>query len=138
MKKAHGNILDTLSKVAEANDEYPRAKMAAALVKGNKIISIGINRMKTDPLQAKFGKNKESIFLHAEIHAIKNALRNYSVEEIRNSNLYIVRVKKISTHDHSFTWGMAKPCAGCQLAIDEFDIKNVVYSTDQNGKYEII
>ena len=74
----NNTVMNTLAIMAQANDEYPRARLAAALVKNNKIISFGINRKKTDPLQAKFGKNKDAIYLHAEIHAIKNALRDYT------------------------------------------------------------
>lgn len=136
--KINNDIFATLEKVAEANDEFPRARMASALVKSNKIISIGINRKKSDPLQAKYGKNKDAIFLHAEIHALKNALREYDVEELKDTVLYICRVKRLNQHSMKWVWGMAKPCEGCSRAIAEFGIRNVVYTTDKHMHCEVI
>ena len=136
--KISTNILDTLTKVAEANDEYPRARMASALVKSNKIMSIGINRRKTDPMMAKYCKNKDAIFLHAEIHAIKNALKEYSVEDLEDSVLYICRVKRPNEKSKKWVHGMARPCSGCARAIAEFGIRNVVYTTDKHMSCEVI
>ena len=125
--KINNNIVDVLTRVAVAND-YPRAKMSAGLVKSNRLISIGTNRMKSDPLQAKYGKNREAIYLHAEIHAIKNALKEYSLDEIEGSDLYVVRVKRKDEHSIGFIHGMAKPCEGCVRAINEFGIRNVAFT----------
>lgn len=136
--KIKTNILHLLSKIAASNDEYPRAKLAAAIVKGNKILSVGINRLKSDPLQAKYGRNKDAIFLHAEIHAIKNALKEYHPDDIKNSTLYICRVKHPNEKNKNFVWGLAKPCSGCFKAIVEFGIKNIVYSTDEHECYHVI
>ena len=136
--KINTNILETLTKVAEANDEYPRARMASALVKSNKIMSIGINRRKTDPMMAKYCKNKDAIFLHAEIHAIKNALKEYSVEDLEDSVLYICRVKRPNEKSKKWVHGMARPCAGCSRAIAEFGIRNVIYTTDKHMSCEVI
>lgn len=130
--------MNLLGKIAETNEEYPSARLAAAIVKNNKIISVGINRKKTDPLQARFSKNKEAIFLHAEIHAIKNALRELTVDELKNSTLYICRVKRPLSSSKNFVWGLAKPCEGCSRAIAEFEIKNVVYSTNNHMCFETI
>ncbi|NDB61641.1 hypothetical protein EB001_24855, partial [bacterium] len=72
MKKVNEGILHTLAKIAEANDDS-NIRFAAAVVYRNKIVSVGYNRRKSHPFQAKFAKNPEAIFLHAEVHAIKNA-----------------------------------------------------------------
>jgi tRNA(Arg) A34 adenosine deaminase TadA len=136
--KINTNILETLTKVAEANDEYPRARMASALVKSNKIMSIGINRRKTDPMMVKYCKNKDAIFLHAEIHAIKNALKEYTVEDLEDAVLYICRVKRPHESSKKWVWGMARPCPGCARAIAEFGIRNVVYTTDKHMSCEVI
>lgn len=126
--KISRNIINTLAKVAEANDEYPKARLAAAIVKNNKIISIGINRMKSDPLQARFGKNKEAIYLHAEIHAIKNSLREIDVEDLKNCILYICRVRQPKSKT-PYEWALAKPCEGCSRAIVEFGLRKVIYTS---------
>lgn len=130
--KINQNIINTLIKVAEANDEYSSAKLASAIVIRNKIISIGINRKKTDPLQAKYGKNDQAIYLHAELHAIKNALREISLEELKKCTLYVVRVKRPDQNSKKYVFGVAKPCCGCHRAIVEFGIKSIVYTTDKN------
>lgn len=130
--KINKSVVNTLALVAEANDDYPRARLAAAIVKNNKIISIGRNRNKTDPLQAKFGKNSDAIFLHAEVHAIKNALRHVSVDDLKHTDLYICRVKKARKQTDPYEWAMSKPCEGCSRAIAEFGIRRVIYTTRPN------
>lgn len=136
--KVNNSIFTTLSRVAETNDEYSRARLAAAIIKNNRIISFGINRKKSDPLQAKYCKNKEAIYLHAEIHSIKNALKNFDVDELRGSTMYICRVKRPTQYSKKWVWGLAKPCSGCSRALAEFGIKNVIYTTDKHLEYEIL
>ena len=129
------SIFQTIRSVAMSGED--RIKMAAALVKSNKIISIGINRRKTDPLQTKFSKNPHAIFLHAEIHAIKNALREYSLSDIKGSIMYVCRVKRPSTYATNFIWGSACPCIGCRRGIAEFGIRNVLFTCDDGSIGEL-
>jgi tRNA(Arg) A34 adenosine deaminase TadA len=136
--RVNPGILTTLSSVAISSEEPMNTKMAAAVVRNNKIIAVGFNRMKSDPLQARFSKNSEAIFLHAEIHAIKNALRVLDVEDLRKCSIYICRVKKVKARSKEITWGLAKPCCGCMRAIREFGIQNIVYSLDEIGKYQVV
>ena len=136
MKKVNEGILHTLSKVAAANPGQ-REKLAAAVVCRNKIISIGINSMKSHPMAAKYGKNEHAVFLHAEVAAIKNALREIDVDDFSKCDIYITRVKKEAPFTKKFVWGLAKPCAGCERAIAEFGLKRVIYTCD-NGEYEVI
>jgi deoxycytidylate deaminase len=128
-------VLNMLSKVAVAVEPVANARLAAALVYKNEIISFGINKKKTHPFQARYGKNKDSIYLHAENDCIKNALRVISVDQLSKCSLYICRVKYSNNVDKKFVYGLAKPCPGCARAIANFDIRNVIYSTD-NNKYE--
>jgi len=137
MKKVNEGILHTLAKIAEANDDS-NIRFAAAVVYRNKIISVGYNRRKSHPFQAKFAKNPEAIFLHAEVHAIKDALRDISVEDLAKCELYISRVKKPKAGDKHFVWGLAKPCCGCQRAIAEFGIRRTIYTCDDVGNYEVL
>lgn len=131
--------MDTLEKLAISNEDCKdSAKMSAAIVKRNEIISFGFNSMKTHPLMRKYGKNKESVYLHAEISAIKNALRTMSIQELNGSDLYICRVKKTAPYAKGYVWGLAKPCEGCARAIIDFGIKNVYYTTDTNKEFKVI
>lgn len=94
--------------------------------------------MKSHPMAARFSKNDQAIFLHAEVAAIKNALREVEVEDLEKMELYICRVKKPKPFSKKWVWGLAKPCIGCQRAIAEFGLKRVVYTTDETGTYEVM
>lgn len=125
---SHNKIFSLLERVAEASD-HTRHQMAAALVIRNDIIAFGWNRMKSDPMQAKYGANKDCIYLHAEIHAIKNALRTRHPDQLARADIFVLRKKEQK-------YGLAKPCAGCMRAISEFNIRNVYYTTEEG--YEVI
>lgn len=136
MKKVNEGILHTLAKIAEANDGS-NVRFAAALVCRNKIVSVGFNHKKSHPFQKKYAKNSEAIFLHAEVHAIKNALRDLPVGELSKCELYIARVKRPQSFSDKFIWGLSKPCVGCARAIAEFGIRRTIYTCD-NGNYEVM
>lgn len=133
MKKISTKTMRVLSKVAEASEPFARAKIAAALVYQNEIIAIGTNKNKTHPLQNRYAKHKEAIYLHAEIDAIANALRRYDAETVARSKLYIYRCKWTSDKKPVLVQGMAKPCEGCMRAIVAFDIKQVCYTLEDEG-----
>lgn len=135
MKDVNKEILKTLTKVAAAN-QNPTEKFAAAIVFRNRIVSIGLNSMKSHPLQAKYSKNIHSVFLHAEIDSIKNALREIDIDDFPKCDLYICRVKKPKPFSKQFVWGMAKPCSGCERAVVAFGIKSVIYTLD-SGDYKV-
>lgn len=137
-----------LSEIAKANrgvclGKNSYAKLAAAIYVKNRLISIGLNSSKTSPFQQRFSKNKNHIYIHAEISAIKQAISNMGLNEFVDAKktLYVCRVKKFAPNS-SYIWGLSKPCPGCQSAIMEFDIDRVIYSLDEdemNGKfYEIL
>lgn len=130
------SILETLTKAAIDNHKM-QEKLAAAIVKNGKIISIGTNSKKSHPLQARFKKNEHAIFLHAEIDAIKKSLSQIKVEDLNKCDIYITRVKKLKPLDTDYVWGVSKPCMGCLRAILQFGIRRIVYTTDANN-YQII
>ena len=112
-----------------------RAKLAACLVLRNDIISIGQNSTKSHPLQKRFSKNTESIFKHAEVDCIINALRHIEPEELSKATLYVARVKKLTREAKEWSDGYAEPCCGCKQAIGHFKIKRVIYSTEEDKMY---
>ena len=122
-------IFSILDKVADTSD-HPKYQLAAALVLKNKIISFGFNRMKSHPFQKKYGSNIECIYLHAEIHAIKSALKNFSVDDLRKTSMFVLRKRDKKER------ALAKPCAGCTRAIAEFGIRSVTFTTTTG--YDII
>lgn len=133
----HHKYISILSKMAIAVEPVRQARIAACLVHRNEIVSFGINQMKTHPFQAQFGKNKDSIFLHAETDCIKNALREIDVDELSRCTLYICRMKYQTHEKKRFVYGLAKPCPGCERAIATFNIKSVYYTLNDEG-YEVL
>lgn len=129
----HNKYMNMLSKIAIAVEPVAQARIAACLVYKNEVVSFGINQRKSHPFQAKFGKNRDSIFLHAETDCIKNALKIISVKELNKCSLYVCRVKYHDSSKNNFVFGLAKPCPGCTRAILNFDITKVIYSNDEKG-----
>ena len=111
-----------------------RFKLAAGIVYRKHLIATGVNSYKTHPLMNAWGKNEDSLFLHAEIDAIKNALKLIDQNQLAKCDMYIVRVKRFSPSDkNKWTYGLAKPCIGCRRAIGNFNIKNVYWTTDEQN-----
>lgn len=119
--------MDLISTLAVGSVGVTGTRMAACIVHKNRVAAFGVNKLKSHPFQLKFGKNADSIYLHAEIDAIKNSLRFLDVDDLKKSTLYVCRIKKEKKKD---CWGLSKPCPGCTRAIATFNIKNVFYSTD--------
>lgn len=116
----------TLTDLAVANIGIRnRIKLAAGVVYKNRLVAVGINSYKSHPLMTKFGKNPEAIYLHAEVDAIKNALRVLSLQELEKSDILVVRVKK---DGHDYKTCLAKPCEGCARAIEAFNLRNLYYT----------
>lgn len=116
----------TLTDLAIANIGIRnRIKLAAGVVYKNRLVAVGVNSYKSHPLMTKFGKNPEAIYLHAEVDAIKNALRVLSLQELEKSDILVVRVKR---DGHDYKTCLAKPCDGCARAIQAFNLRNLYYT----------
>lgn len=102
----------------------PRQKLPrlVAILETRKGVYVGQNSYKTHPLAKKFGRNNESICLHAEVDAIRKALM--CGDEVEGSTLFVARVLKNGRE------ALAKPCEGCQRAIIHFGVKNVHWTKD--------
>ena len=138
----HLKVMGSLAKIAEDLDKNMNrigARHASAITYKNQIISYGVNQNKSHPFHTKFSKNEDAIFLHAETDAIKNALRRLTEEELVKATLYVCRVKYSHNGDDKWiTWGLSKPCLGCQRAIATFGIENVIYSGEGQGNYSLL
>lgn len=127
----HDKYIGILGKMARDID-ISGPRLASCLVYNNDIVSFGLNDFtKTHPLQAKFGKNKDAIFPHAEINCIKNALKLLSLEELSKCSMYITRMKYTDSYKTDMITALAKPCTGCERCIKTFNIRNVFYSTEK-------
>ena len=105
-----------------------RIKLSAGVVYRKHLIATGVNSYKSHPMMLQWGKNSDSIFLHAEVDAIKNALRVITQEQLAKCDLYVVRVKKDKRG--RYIYGLAKPCEGCSRAVATFNIRNVYYTSE--------
>lgn len=95
----------------------------AILVHRNKIIAVGYNSFDSYKIQRKFKKTPYSFYTHAELHCLKNALKRNLLHIIQKCTMYISRVSGGNRV------GLAKPCSGCQKALNYYGIKKVVYTT---------
>lgn len=131
----HYKYIADLFNVALAIEEpVGSSRIAAAIVMHNKIVSYGISQYKTHPLQKRYASNPLAIYLHAEICAIKNALNaGLKSEDLLKCTLYIARAKYTDETKKYITQGLAKPCVGCARAIVAFNLKNVIYTLDNQG-----
>lgn len=119
-------IFSLLQTVALNANPTGRARLASAVVHRGNIVSIGTNHYRrSHPLQALFSSNSDSVFLHAEIDAIKNAL-NY--DSLYKCDIYIYRVKFSDSSKQFKVSGNAFPCKGCFRCIQHFGIRKILYS----------
>lgn len=119
---------------ASKNSNFPRQRIGAVLVYGNKIIAVGYNNSKTNPMQKHYNlyrkfKRYESSnngSVHAEgLILIKTRFLDL---DWNRTTLYLYRERK----DGSI--GLAKPCPGCQIALSERGIENIYYTDDSQEK----
>lgn len=131
----HIKYLNLLAKIAAdiVTPAKNNVRMSACVVYQNEVVAFGINERKSHPFQAKFLKNEYAIYLHAEVSAIKNSLKQISVEELEKSTLYICRIKYTDMRRKKLMFGLSKPCCGCERCIHTFGIRNTVYTLDGEG-----
>lgn len=110
---------------------HPKVWIASALVHRNKVISYGLNQMKTHPYQYRYGRNSESIYWHSETSAIYTADKKLNFTKFENSVLYVARMKFDSSEKRNYVSGMAKPCAGCMKCIRHYGIKTIIYTLNE-------
>lgn len=110
-----------------------RFKMAAGVTHRKHLIATGVNQYKTHPIMMPVNGYREGqIFLHAEVDAIRNALRLIDQEQLTKCELRIVRVKRPNKNSNGWIHGMAKPCPGCTRVIANFGIEKVRWTVDAN------
>jgi tRNA(Arg) A34 adenosine deaminase TadA len=126
------NIL-LLERMAVDLSPVKSSRIYSMLVKKNEVLSFGYCQRKTHPLQKRHAKNPEAQYLHAEVHAIANAIRSYGWQYLRGSDIYIARVKFTSSKEMLPVRGCACPCSGCRNAIETYDIRNIYYTEDDGS-----
>lgn len=125
--KRHLNILKS---IAEDVEPVSNARLAAMVVYKGKPMSFGVNIKKTHPFAAKYSKNPDAIYLHAEASAILAAKKRLTDVEMRKSTLIVCRIKY--EPDGTPLFAIARPCSGCAKCIEEHGIKTLIYTEDSS------
>lgn len=128
MTQRQTKILNMLREQSINNESVDGSKHAAAVVIKNKIVGVGVNSYKSHPFANKYSAREGAIYFHAETSAIYDALRYVSKDELKKATLYVARVNKNGDD------AMSKPCSGCSRCIEDFGIRNVVYTTEEGIK----
>ena len=126
----HQRRLNDLFNLARDHHPTDLASVVASIYISNRLVSYGFNSRKTHPLQYKYSKNSKAICIHAEIDAIRNALRVVPESLLSSATMYIARAKSPAPRKPKSLMGLAKPCSGCARAIAAFGIRNVYFTED--------
>lgn len=110
-----------------AKSSPSKKRVGAVLLKKNKVIATAVNlEAKSHPLQARFAKRvglAPKIYLHSEIAALIKAREDADT-------IVVARVNPQNKLRNSC------PCRICSLALEEFGVKNIYYSTDDGFMYK--
>lgn len=110
----HTRWLDLAVKVAETST-YDRYRMGAVIVRGNRVLSLGTNRLQNSPHIA---GHHPLCSQHAEEKALSLC------GNTRGATMYIGRLTPAGNI------GLARPCERCTTQIETSGIKNVYWTGD--------
>jgi len=109
-------LIQLTAKIAELSAH--RFQIGAIVARGSRIISMGVNKYKTHPLQKNHHTNDSGGSIHAEL----DALLKVHPAKRKGSQIYVVRLLA----DGSF--GNAEPCKFCKDLLITAGIYCVVHS----------
>ena len=101
-----------------ANKSTERFKVGAVAVSGGRVLGVTCNKSRNHPTILE----DEDIKAQAGICAERRLLATLG-DKAKGTTVYVARAKK----DGSF--GLSKPCSRCKKALDNSDVKRVVYSS---------
>ena len=132
-------IKEHLTQIAIESGGYgQRVPMAAGIVYKRHLIATGTNQPKTHPLMLTEGYREDQRYRHAEVDAIRNALRLITVEQLKRCELHIVRVKRPHIASNNWVYGLAKPCAGCTNVLKRYGIEQVFWTKDGSKMLDFV
>jgi deoxycytidylate deaminase len=100
------------------SSQVRRYKHGAIIVRGGRIISTGINKVRNHPQV--LNNNKEDIIADAHIHAEVDAIKK--VSGLKGAKIYIARVNR------SGQTRLSRPCEFCYDVIVKSGISKIVYT----------
>lgn len=128
-----------LAKNASKFSDFERQHLGCVFIYKNKVLEIGWNTMKTNPIQKEYNKfrdykdycNKNDGAIHAEMSTI---IKTKNLENIdwKKVKVFVYRELKDGTK------AMARPCKACMAAMIDRGIRDVYFTTNYNWSYERI
>lgn len=112
---------------------HSKARIGAVIVQDREILSVGVNGVKSHPLQQKYNRfrfvdDNAKHLMHAELDAIVKSKLDTSNN--KRTSIYVYR--DMADHQH----GKSRPCAGCLHALKDYNINHIFYTTDDGFVYE--
>ena len=123
-------FFDVAKSVAKTSTHH-KAQIGAIIVYGKEIISVGVNGLKSHPLQQHYNKlrfddDRAHHLMHAELDAVikgkkylKSGSRMYVARTLANGGL-----------------GMCRPCVSCRKMLMDFNIQEIYYTTESGHVFE--
>jgi deoxycytidylate deaminase len=105
--------------------KFPQHKLGAVIVKGNRILSTGINSLRSSRI---IGKPT----LHAEAAAVLKLLKEGRQADLVGADLYVSRFTRAGNI------GLARPCPACWSLLRAVGIRRVFYTTNTGVMSESI
>jgi deoxycytidylate deaminase len=93
-----------------------RHRHGAVVVKGGRVLSIGINKHRNDPENIQKSIVKASCSVHAEVDALSR------ISNAKGATIYVARVAK------NGETALSRPCNNCWTAIQNSGIRKVVFT----------
>lgn len=114
-----------------------KIKVGSIITYKNKIISIGWNTSKSNPIQKKynvyrttnerqFDVDKHHNGAHAECMAIRNAIRTFN-GDLSKCSIFVYSEKKDGNTR------LTRPCRACSKLLKDYNITNVYYVDNENN-----
>lgn len=115
MKLKHFDLARKLSK----KSNHPKFKLGCVIVRGNKIVSIGFNQLKTHP---------KSVTPYRQLHAELSAILDIEKSILKGCQAYVYR-------EHADgTLAPSRPCQYCRAALSSVGIERVFFTDDSGYK----
>jgi deoxycytidylate deaminase len=121
LSKSEQSFLAVARYLASKSDS--KKQHGALLVKSGRVVGMGVNKDRNNPLFVSPEHIKTHCSRHAEVAAIRNAGYN-----VRGATLYVARVNRQGADRNS------KPCFRCQKIILENKIKKVIYTREGSSE----
>ena len=115
-----------IRKIDSSNSDYSvQHRHAAVIVKGGRVLSSGVNRIKTHPNAVVEDEDGELICksIHAEMDAIS---RVKNKDQLKGATIYVARKGR------SDKVGMSLPCTMCQRALRKHGLSKAVFTTEHD------